>query len=61
MRRVKKAHSHPNKHDTAATAPFNISNWGGERLRDDKRWQYGAPPTGSWPTHNETRPGSFSS
>lgn len=27
-----------------ANPPFNISNWGGERLRSDKRWQYGIPP-----------------
>jgi len=30
-----------------ANPPFNISDWGGERLRDDKRWQYGAPPVGN--------------
>jgi len=30
-----------------ANPPFNISNWGGERLRDDKRWQYGVPPAGN--------------
>ncbi|HSV73785.1 MAG TPA: class I SAM-dependent DNA methyltransferase [Chthonomonadales bacterium] len=30
-----------------ANPPFNVSNWGGERLRDDKRWQYGAPPVGN--------------
>ncbi len=27
-----------------ANPPFNISDWGGELLRDDKRWKYGAPP-----------------
>ena len=27
-----------------ANPPFNISDWGGERLQGDKRWQYGAPP-----------------
>jgi type I restriction enzyme M protein len=27
-----------------ANPPFNISNWGGERLKDDKRWQFGTPP-----------------
>ena len=27
-----------------ANPPFNISDWGGERLKDDKRWQYGTPP-----------------
>jgi type I restriction enzyme M protein len=27
-----------------ANPPFNISNWGGDRLRDDMRWRYGVPP-----------------
>lgn len=27
--------------------PFNISDWGGERLRDDPRWEFGIPPTGN--------------
>ncbi len=30
-----------------ANPPFNISDWGGDRLRDDRRWQYGAPPVGN--------------
>ena len=30
-----------------ANPPFNISDWGGDRLREDKRWQYGAPPVGN--------------
>lgn len=30
-----------------ANPPFNISDWGGERLRDDLRWKYGLPPTGN--------------
>jgi type I restriction enzyme M protein len=30
-----------------ANPPFNISDWGGEQLRDDPRWQYGAPPVGN--------------
>ncbi len=30
-----------------ANPPFNDSDWGGERLRDDVRWKYGTPPTGS--------------
>ena len=30
-----------------ANPPFNITDWGGERLRDDKRWQYGVPPAGN--------------
>ena len=27
-----------------ANPPFNISDWGGEGLRDDVRWKYGVPP-----------------
>jgi type I restriction enzyme M protein len=30
-----------------ANPPFNISDWGGDRLREDARWMYGAPPTGN--------------
>ena len=30
-----------------ANPPFNISDWGGDRLQGDKRWQYGAPPKGN--------------
>jgi type I restriction enzyme M protein len=30
-----------------ANPPFNISDWGGERLREDARWQYGTPPAGN--------------
>lgn len=30
-----------------ANPPFNASYWGGERLREDKRWKYGTPPIGS--------------
>jgi type I restriction enzyme M protein len=26
-----------------ANPPFNISDWGGDRLREDVRWKYGAP------------------
>ncbi len=27
-----------------ANPPFNMSDWGGERLREDARWKYGTPP-----------------
>jgi type I restriction enzyme M protein len=27
-----------------ANPPFNISDWGGDQLRDDPRWKYGVPP-----------------
>jgi len=30
-----------------ANPPFNISDWGGERLREDVRWVYGVPPVGN--------------
>jgi type I restriction enzyme M protein len=30
-----------------ANPPFNVSDWGGDRLRDDVRWQFGAPPVGN--------------
>lgn len=30
-----------------ANPPFNISDWGGESLRDDPRWKYGVPPMGN--------------
>ena len=26
---------------------FNDSDWGGQRVRDDARWRYGAPPVGN--------------
>lgn len=30
-----------------ANPPFNMSDWGGDRLRDDVRWRYGTPPVGN--------------
>ena len=30
-----------------ANPPFNISDWGGDRLREDARWKFGAPPVGN--------------
>ena len=30
-----------------ANPPFNVSDWGGERLADDKRWKHGVPPKGN--------------
>jgi type I restriction enzyme M protein len=30
-----------------ANPPFNMSDWGGERLRDDARWKYGTPAIGN--------------
>lgn len=30
-----------------ANPPFNMSDWGGERLRGDARWRFGVPPSGN--------------
>ena len=30
-----------------ANPPFNVSDWGGDRLREDGRWQFGVPPVGN--------------
>ena len=30
-----------------ANPPFNVSDWGGERLAGDARWRFGAPPRGN--------------
>lgn len=30
-----------------ANPPFNLSNWGQDKLKDDKRWKYGTPPAGN--------------
>lgn len=30
-----------------ANPPFNISDWGGEMLKDDQRWRYGVPSAGN--------------
>uniref|UniRef100_UPI0010AB2829 N-6 DNA methylase n=1 Tax=Paracoccus aeridis TaxID=1966466 RepID=UPI0010AB2829 len=38
-----------------ANPPFNISDWEGERLREDIRWKFGTPPVGNanfaWLSH----------
>lgn len=38
-----------------ANPPFNVSEWEGERLREDNRWRFGAPPVGNanfaWLSH----------
>jgi type I restriction enzyme M protein len=42
-----------------ANPPFNISDWGGEQLRDDARWKHGVPPAGNanyaWLQHFATK------
>ena len=30
-----------------ANPPFNVSDWGGNRLREDARWKFGVPPVGN--------------
>jgi type I restriction enzyme M protein len=30
-----------------ANPPFNISDWGGDRMREDVRWKFGTPPVGN--------------
>ncbi|MCD7747083.1 MAG: type I restriction-modification system subunit M [Firmicutes bacterium] len=30
-----------------ANPPFNLSNWGQDKLKEDKRWKYGTPPAGN--------------
>lgn len=30
-----------------ANPPFNVTDWGGDRLRSDPRWAYGVPPSGN--------------
>ena len=30
-----------------ANPPFNISDWGGEKYENDRRWKYGRPPAGN--------------
>ena len=30
-----------------ANPPFNMGDWGGDRLKEDSRWQYGIPPKGN--------------
>lgn len=38
-----------------ANPPFNVSDWDGERLREDARWRFGTPPAGNanfaWLSH----------
>lgn len=43
----KDAHSDLKADYILANPPFNISDWGGARLAEDERWQYGLPPKGN--------------
>ncbi len=42
-----------------ANPPFNVSDWNGELLREDLRWQFGSPPAGNanyaWLQHSTTK------
>lgn len=42
-------HQHPDLRADfiLANPPFNMSDWGGNLLSDDRRWTYGTPPTGN--------------
>jgi len=44
---LKNAHKDLKADYIIANPPFNISDWSGELLRNDGRWQYGAPPPGN--------------
>ncbi len=43
----KDAHPDLRADHVLANPPFNVSDWGGERLTDDVRWKYGTPPPGN--------------
>jgi len=43
----KDAHPDLRADHVLANPPFNVSDWGGERLADDVRWKYGRPPPGN--------------
>ncbi|GGA49780.1 DNA methyltransferase [Kroppenstedtia guangzhouensis] len=40
-------HQHLRADYILANPPFNVSDWGGERLTEDKRWKFGTPPVGN--------------
>ncbi len=44
---LKDAHKDMKADYIIANPPFNVSDWGGDLLRKDGRWQYGVPPTGN--------------
>lgn len=51
----KDAHKDLRANFIIANPPFNVSDWGGELLRDDGRWEFGVPPAGNanfaWAQH----------
>lgn len=44
---LKDAHKDLKADYIIANPPFNVSDWSGELLRKDGRWQYGVPPSGN--------------
>lgn len=44
---LKDAHKDLKADYIIANPPFNVSDWSGELLRTDGRWQYGVPPSGN--------------
>jgi type I restriction enzyme M protein len=42
-----------------ANPPFNMKRWGGEQLREDRRWKFGVPPASNanfaWVQHMTPR------
>jgi type I restriction enzyme M protein len=40
-------HPHLRADYILANPPFNVSDWGGEKLTKDARWRYGIPPAGN--------------
>jgi type I restriction enzyme M protein len=44
---LKDAHPDMKADYIIANPPFNVSDWGGELLKTDGRWNYGVPPTGN--------------
>lgn len=55
-------HKNLNADFAMANPPFNISDWGGERVKEDTRWKWGIPPVGNanyaWLSHILTHLGS---
>jgi type I restriction enzyme M protein len=51
----KDAHKDLRANFIIANPPFNVSDWNGELLRDDGRWEFGVPPVGNanfaWAQH----------
>jgi type I restriction enzyme M protein len=44
---LKDAHPDMKADYIIANPPFNVSDWGGELLKTDGRWNFGVPPTGN--------------